>query len=53
LELADAEIAGAFVKAEPNVDGLDVPTEIEAVQLGCVNQGVAFIIERKKKLFRV
>jgi hypothetical protein len=47
LELADAELLGAFVKAEPNVDGVDVPTEIKAVQLGCINQCVVCVIERE------
>jgi hypothetical protein len=45
LELANTESSGAFIKAEPNVDRLDVPTKIEAVQLGWSNQGMAFIIE--------
>jgi hypothetical protein len=38
---------GAFVKAEPNVDGLDVPTEIKAMQLGCIDQCVACVVDRK------
>ena len=47
MELADAEIAGAFVETEPNMNGLDVPKEIEAVQPCCINQGMACVIKRE------